>query len=111
MRLNHRTLKTIYVKERELVVDPVYGSEEEDYSETYTTIKANVQPSSGQLERELYGERINNMFNVLCPLETNIKESNGVCLDIEATEKPNYKVISVRIWNQHKFVVIEKCLV
>jgi hypothetical protein len=111
MRLNHRTLKAIYVKERENIVDPVYGSEEEGYSETYQTIKANLQPSSGQLERELYGERINNMFNVLCPLESIIKESDGVCLDIEATEEPNYKVISVRIWNQHKFVVIEKCLV
>ena len=71
---------------------------------------ANIYPANGKLEIEEYGERINNIFNMLIegPYTTKINNNKTIfCLqDIELTEgdfihvfnqeKPDYKIIAIK---------------
>lgn len=107
MRLRQRDLKTYVLKKRVPLQDPD-GTTYEGYEEVGTIIKANIQPAGGKIAAEIYGERLKYMLTMYCENNVDIKEADGICVNVEATEEPDYKVVAVKQYNTHKVVDLEK---
>lgn len=86
-----------------------------------TQIEAETWPAGGQLQVQTYGDRVNYMKNVKVKGSYAIvKEGNhmayqfatftlcegdGLCIDVGASESPDYKIISIRPYKPLKLEV------
>ena len=77
-----------------------------------TPIEAEKWPAGGQLQVHTYGDRVNNMMNVRVrgPYEIitekshqayqfegfTLCEGDGLCINVSASDKPDYKIISIK---------------
>lgn len=83
------------------------GNVYEDYSNEPIEIKANIYPASGKLQVEIYGERLNYIFNMLYDGPENLNEGDGICVFVEKDSKPDYKIISIKQYS-HQLIELEK---
>jgi len=107
MRLRQRDLKEYKLKKRVPLQDSD-GTTYEEYEEVGTIIKANTQPTGGKIAAEIYGERLKYMLTMYCENNVDIKETDGICINVEATDKPDYKVVAIKQYNTHKVLDLEK---
>lgn len=80
---------------------------------TYGTaqpIQANIYPASGKVQAEMYGERLAYILNMLYDGAESIKENDGICVYVASTDKPDYRVISIKQYTNHKLMELEKLL-
>ena len=77
-----------------------------DYSEAIE-IKANIYPASGKLQAEIYGERLNYIFNMLYDGQEKLNEGDGICVFVDKDSKPDYKIISIKPYS-HQLIELEK---
>ena len=91
--------KTYYLKRKCLLKDNEGGTYS-GYEEQATLIQANIYPATGKLQAELYGEKLNYMMNMLYDGPVPIKEGDGICVDVKATESPDYRVESIKRYYQ-----------
>lgn len=96
--------KKVYYLKRKVIVEDNEGGKYPGYENQATLIQANIYPATGKLQAELYGERINYMMNMLYDGLTPIEEGDGICVDVKATEAPDYKVVSIK---RYSHLVIE----
>ena len=83
------------------------GNVYEDYSNEPIEIKANIYPASGKLQVEIYGERLNYIFNMLYDGPENLNEGDGICVFVDKDSKPDYKIISIKPYS-HQLIELEK---
>ena len=95
--------KTSYLKRKCLIGDNE-GGKYPGYEEQAILIQANIYPATGKLQAELYGERLNYMMNMLYDGLVPIKEGDGICVGVELTEPPDYRVESIK---RYSHLVIE----
>lgn len=107
MRLNRRWLKKVYLK-RYITVKDNEGTTCTDYDAVPIEFKANIQPAGGKIMAEVYGERLAYMLTAYYDEPLDIKEKDGVCVYVAANHKPDYKVVAIRPWNNHKVIDLEK---
>ena len=98
MRLRQRDLKTVFIKRRISMQDPD-GTSYEDYEETSMPIQASVQPAGGKLMAEMYGERLAYMKTMRYEGQEAISEGDGVCINVEPADPPDYKVVAIQPWD------------
>lgn len=98
MRVKNK--KTYYLKPKTVIADKE-GGKYPGYSSTATKIKANIWPASGKLQVEMYGLRINNILNMLYDGPVTITEGDGICVYVDSTKEPDYKVISKKPYSHH----------
>jgi hypothetical protein len=98
MRLRQRDLRTVYLKKR-IPGTEDDGTSYEDYVDTSTSIQANIHPAGGKLMAEMYGQRLAYMKTMRYEGDASIEEGDGLCVDVPATEKPDYKVVAVHPWD------------
>ena len=88
---------------------------------TATPIKGETWPAGGQLQVNTYGDRVNNMKNVrIMGLYTVVREGSheayqyegftlcegdGLCINVDGTSDPDYKIISIRPYKPLKLEV------
>lgn len=78
-----------------------------NYSDDPFVFMADISPASGKVQAEMYGVRLTNILNMFCePIE--IQEKDGVCVYVDADQKPDYKVISIKRYSQHYLCELEK---
>lgn len=68
-------------------------------------IEAQIWEASDSVQRMMYGERSNNILNMLYSGEDKIAKGDGICVYSE--DEPDYKVISV-LNHAIKFMELEK---
>lgn len=107
MRLSQRDLKLYTVKKRVPLQDDD-GTTYNGYEEAGTIILGNIQPAGGKIAVEMYGEKLKYMLTMYCENNVNIKETDGICVNVEATDNPDYKVIAIKQYNTHKVIDLEK---
>lgn len=95
--------KTYYLKHKCLIKDNE-GGKYEGFEDKAILIQANIYPASGKLQAELYGEKLNYMMNMLYDGPVPIKEGDGICVGVKATEPPDYRVESIK---RYSHLVIE----
>ena len=69
------------------------------------TDRAVIWPAGGKVQSELYGLRVPYIMNMNYYGNLEIAENDGICID---SDKPNYKVISIRQYTKFKLIEIEK---
>ena len=101
MRFLIKDLKTVYVFGKREVDSGYVGTKIEDvYSHS---VKCNVQPADSKITSEIYGERVCNMFSIMCGKNDEI----GYKISFDSKEKPTHKVISEKVYTTHKVVLAE----
>ena len=103
MRIKNK--KHYYLKKK-IVIEDNEGGKYPGYSEPIE-IQANISPASGNLQAEVYGERLNYMLNMLYDGPESINEGDGICVYVPKESKPDYKIISIKRYS-HLFIELEK---
>ena len=103
MRIKNK--KTYWLKKKTTIEDDE-GNMYADYSEPIE-IKANIYPTSGKLQAEIYGERLNYIQNMLYDGSEKLKEGDGICVYVDKNNKPDYKLISIKSYS-HQLIELEK---
>lgn len=102
MRL--RNLKMYKVYKLQTTTDDEGGT----YTE-YTTepieCSLEIWHAGGKLQAEMYGERLAYMFNANCYKDVDIAEKDGIA--IYSNDKPDYKVMSDRVYTNHRVLLLE----
>ncbi len=106
MRLRKSSLKTYYLKKREVIKDNE-GSSYEGYGDPLP-FEADISPAQGRIQAERYGERLAYMLNMVCEIIP-FQEGDGVCVYVDADKCPDYRVVSVNRYdmNYHTHMVCE----
>lgn len=107
MRQNRRWLKDVYLK-KYLTIKDNEGTITTDYDNTSTKLEANIQPAGGKVMAEMYGERLKYMLTMYYDGSIELKEKDGVCVYVSHESKPDYKIVAIRPWNNHKVIDLEK---
>ena len=103
MRIKNK--KTYWLKKK-ITTEDNEGNIYADYSDPIE-IKANIYPASGKLQAEIYGERLNYIFNMLYDGKEKLKEGDGICVFVDKDSKPDYKIISIKPYS-HQLIELEK---
>lgn len=98
--------KKAYWLKKKITTEDNEGNIYADYSEPIE-IKANIYPASGKLQAEIYGERLNYIFNMLYDGPENLNEGDGICVFVDKDSKPDYKIISIKPYS-HQLIELEK---
>jgi hypothetical protein len=106
VRLRQRDLKPYTVKNR-IPVKDADGTTFEDWDRRGFTIRANIKPAGGKLAAETYGERLAYMLTALIEGDTTLNEGVGICVYVDPSEKPDYKVVASPQWSSHSIVMLE----
>lgn len=85
--------KTYYLKPWGIHTDEEFN-QYEGYGEPIE-IHANIYKASGQVQAMAYGQDIQYIKNMLCDEDIEFKENDGICVNIEPTSEPDYKIISL----------------
>lgn len=89
-----RSLKRDYALKHRITGRDNEGGYIETWSEP-ETITATIWQASGQLQAEMYGERLAYMRNMEYEGAEVINENDGICVFVSSENDPDYKVISV----------------
>lgn len=98
--------KQAYWVKKKITTEDNEGNVYADYSEAIE-IKANIYPASGKLQAEIYGERLNYIFNMLYDGQEKLNEGDGICVFVDKDSKPDYKIISIKPYT-HQLIELEK---
>lgn len=104
MRLKNK--KTYYLRKKGTVRDNEGGAYP-GYADPQV-IKAYIYPASGKVQAEIYGDRLNYILNMLYDGTVALQEKDGICVNVEATEEPDYRVISIKSYSGHKLIELER---
>lgn len=104
MRIKNK--KTYYLKPKKVVTDSE-GGKYPGYLSEAKEIKANVWPTCGKLQAEMYGLRINNILNMLYDGPITITEGDGIYVYVASDKEPDYRVISKKSYS-HGVYELEK---
>lgn len=105
MRLKKSRLKP-YILRKFQVQKTDEGIRREGYADEDIEIEAEVWPASGRLQAETYGERLNYILNANVERDTEVSEKDGLCID--DPEKVTHRVISIKVYSNHKVLELEK---
>lgn len=81
------------------------GARVQGYSDTPIEIQAIIWSAGGRVQAAMYGDRLAYMMNMLCYLDTEIKEKDGIA--VYTQDKPDYRVVSIKRWSKHMQVELE----
>jgi len=101
MSLAKKHLRSVALKKP---VKTVRGS---GYAEEYECREVSVQPLSGMLAAQMYGEKLTKMELVIAPPSVRLAEGMGMCVDVPPDKPPDYKVVYVESWPSHTIAHIE----
>lgn len=71
-------------------------------------LEAIIWQASGAVQAAQYGEKLSYIKNMEYQGDEAIKENDGICIYVEGTEKPDYRVSSINPDVSPKLYVLEK---
>lgn len=103
MRLKKNRLKPYLLKKHQ-TIKTNEGLKRTGYSDEGVTIYAEIWPASGNVQAEVYGQRLSYILNALVERDTMINELDGLCIDSDSV---THKVISIKTYSNHKVLELE----
>lgn len=109
MRLKRSDLVAVFLRKR------IVGHDDE-LNEIITyddgqKLMMNVQPASGQVAAELYGERLRYFANakyVGNAIKENRNELDGICLNVAPEDNPDYRIVAINTYSNHLNMTLER---
>lgn len=102
MRLTQRDLKDVYIFTSQ-TVDSGYVGTQTNWIYSHT-IKCDVQPGENKITAQIYGDRVYNMYIVICQLGA---ISECCKLSFSGDDQAEYQVVSVKDYLDHTVVLAE----
>lgn len=85
------------------------GVTKEQFSDTPFIFEGILYESQREYSREMYSMKEKGMLTILMDLEQiEMKMGDGVCIEVNATEKPDYRIKQILKYTMHMKVVVEK---
>lgn len=111
MRLKRNRLKT-YSHRRAISKKDKEGNSYIEYGQP-SSFSAEVWPAGGKIQSEMYGQRVNNMYNCRIGEDyeieadekgrigyrigyTTIQEGDGICVYVPGEREPDYRIVAIR---------------
>lgn len=94
MRMRQSAKKTYYWR-------PLVSAKNEEGA-SYETwddpveIEAEIWPAGGRVQAEQYGMRLSYMKNMLYDGSEALMEGDGICVDVDSDEDPDYRIVSAQ---------------
>jgi len=107
MRLTEKDKRTVWIKAQESAKDE-RGAVKPGYAQEGVVIKAVIQPVSSRLAAQTYGLKANSMLLLLYDGSAAIRAGDGVCVDVDAAQTPDYRVVSRKLWGGYGEYEIER---
>ena len=73
--------------------------------------KAIIWPASGRTQAMTYGLRLKYIINLNYYGKLEMKENDGLCINVSKTDEPDYKIVSIREYPKFKVIEAEKRIV
>jgi hypothetical protein len=90
-------MRTVALRRRKQVV----RDDESGYETACTLLPATVQPLTGAVAAQMYGERLSMTKLLLAAPDAAMEVGMGVCVDVAPSQPPDYRVVYVAGWSQH----------
>lgn len=82
------------------------GVAKEGYADKVEEVRLELWPATGELQSEIYGERLNDILNANASKDTDINVKDGVCIDSKTDV--THRVISKKVYSQHQVLELER---
>lgn len=102
MRLAQKYLRDVHVFTRQTIESGYVGTETKWVY--HNTIKCDVQPAESKITAQIYGDKVYDMYSVICPLGA---IGNDHKISFASRDKAEYKVVSVKNYLDHTVVLAE----
>ena len=106
MRMRKSQQKKYNLRRRTLSKDPE-GGDIVTY-EAAVEIEATIWQASGQVQAQMYGERLAYIKNMEYEQLETMQEGDGICVDVAGEADPDYKIISINKDHSPKRMVLER---
>lgn len=113
MRVSEKWKTSVYLKKRVIIEDDE-GSDIVSYSDEFTELKMDVQSAGGQVQAQIWGTQL--PYIKTCYYEGNEinegeNEKDGICYKVDSSSKPDYEIISIQEFSEHKVITLKKLVV
>ncbi|UDM74991.1 hypothetical protein [Vagococcus fluvialis] len=104
---------TVYLKKRVITSDEE-GGDITSYSNKFTKLQMDVQSAGGQVQAQIWGTQL--PYIKTCYYEGNEinegeNEKDGICYKVDSSSKPDYEIISIQEYSEHKVITLKKLVV
>lgn len=65
------------------------------------TVSARVLPMSGTATSQMYGLEPSQMRLMMCDKGVDVRQGDGACVDVGASDEPDFRVVYVANWTRH----------
>lgn len=95
------------------------GSDEEGndvitYSDKSVELKMDVQSAGGQVQAQIWGTQlpyVKTCYYEGDEINEGENEKDGICYKVDSSSKPDYEIISIQEYSEHKVITLKKLVV
>lgn len=104
---------TVYLKKHSIGSDDE-GNDIITYSDEPVELKIDVQSAGGQVQAQIWGTQL--PYVKTCYYEGDginegENEKDGICYKVDSSSKPDYEIISIQEFSEHKVITLKKLVV
>ncbi|MFY8330685.1 hypothetical protein [Vagococcus carniphilus] len=104
---------TVYLKKHSVGSDDE-GNDIITYLDESTEIQMDVQSAGGQVQAQIWGTQlpyIKTCYYEGDEINEGENEKDGICYKVDSSSNPNYEIISIQEFSEHKVITLKKLVV
>lgn len=104
---------TVYLKKHSVGSDDE-GNDIITYSDGSTEIQMDVQSAGGQVQAQIWGTQlpyVKSCYYEGHEINEGENEKDGICYKVDSSSKPDYEIISIQEFSEHKVITLKKLVV
>lgn len=104
---------TVYLKKRVITSDEE-GGDITSYSNKFTKLQMDVQSAGGQVQAQIWGTQlpyVKTCYYEGDEINEGENEKDGICYKVDSSSEPDYEIISIQEFSEHKVITLKKLVV
>lgn len=104
---------TVYLKKHSIAEDED-GGDYIVYSDNFTELQMDVQSAGGQVQAQIWGTQlpyVKTCYYEGDEINEGENEKDGICYKVDSSSKPDYEIISIQEFSEHKVITLKKLVV
>ena len=110
MKLNKKWQSTAYLKRREVTQDDE-GNDIVKYEDKATEIHMDIQSAGGVVNAQIWGEQlpyVKTCYYNGSDIKSGVNEKDGVCVYASSGDKPDFEIVGIQDYSQHKVITLKR---
>ena len=103
----------VYLKKHSIGSDDE-GNDVTSYSDDFTELQMDVQSAGGQVQAQIWGTQlpyVKTCYYEGDEINEGENEKDGICYKVDSSSNPNYEIISIQEYSEHKVITLKKLVV